>query len=540
VLSALWVVLLYGRCISGAFIYDDTSHIQDNPALASWTGAFHYFRTGDTFTHDLLPGGGSAYRPLLWLSLAFDRHLWGLHPFGFHITNLLLHWISGSLYFILLRRMRAPTLLAASICLLWLGLPINSEAVAWISGRTYPLMCIFLVSSLLAAQSYLTKGSTLTLVLYSVGSLAALLSNEEGILVLPLTILLAYFVNEKAPHRRWLTLGMAGVVTSAIYFVLRHFADAHGPNGPSSFLTLGTTFFKYVMWILFPVHMSVEHSTDTPANTLSLASVAAWAAIVCLLILLYWFRERNALTALGLAWTIIALLPFCGIVSLYQGMAERYVYLASFGVALAIIAAAWQYSSPTRFALFSLIFLWGFWVAKRLESRASDWRDPISLYQSSLETTPNSTKLTYNLGTAFEAAGDFYKAREYYHRALNLNPKYAPAMVALGNIDQRTGNMEKAEQEYRQAAAMDPSDGDAYCYLGVLSFHEGKTDRAIQELSQAIAMSPSNSTAYLDLGVVYQESGNRQGAIQMYAKALALRPGDPDALTNLQTLRSME
>jgi Flp pilus assembly protein TadD len=457
-----------------------------------------------------------------------------------YITNLLLHWIGGFLYFILLRRMQVPAPVAAAVCLLWLGLPINSEAVAWISGRTYPLMCIFLVLSLLAAESYLTKGSTLTLCLYAIGLLEALLSNEEGILVLPLTVLLAYFFKEKTPQRRWVTLGMAGFVIAPIYFVLRHSANAHIPNESNSFLMVGITFFKYVMWILFPMHMSVEHSTDTPANSLSLASIAAWIAIACLLILLCWFRKRNALTVFGLAWMVIAVLPFCGIVSLYQGMAERYVYLASFGVALAIIGAAWRYSRPIHFILFSLIILWGFWGAKRLELRASDWKDPISLYQSSLETTPRSTKLTYNLGTAFEAAGNFYKAREYYHNALNLNPRYAPAMVGLGNIDQRIGNMAKAEQEYRQAAAMDPSDEDVYCYLGVLSFREGKTDRAIQELSQAIAMNPSNSTAYLDLGVIYQESGNHRRAAQMYAKVLALRPSDPDALTNLQTLRSTE
>ena len=188
VISALWVVLLYGHGICGALVYDDISHIQNNPALASWQGTLHYFQTGDLFTQDLLQGGGSSYRPLLWLSLAVDRHLWGLHPCGFHLTNLLLHWMSGSLYFILLRRMRVPALLAATVCLLWLGLPINSEAVAWISGRTYPLMCVFLASSLLAAESYLAKGSTFTVFLYSMVLLAALLSNEEGLLALPLKI----------------------------------------------------------------------------------------------------------------------------------------------------------------------------------------------------------------------------------------------------------------------------------------------------------------------------------------------------------------
>ena len=33
----------------------------------------------------------------------------------------------------------------------------------------------------------------------------------------------------------------------------------------------------------------------------------------------------------------IGLLPFCGIVFLYQGMAERYTYVASVGLALLVV-----------------------------------------------------------------------------------------------------------------------------------------------------------------------------------------------------------
>src|SRR5712691_8837921 len=31
------------------------------------------------------------YQPLSWLSLGVDYSLWGMNPFGYHLTNLLLH-----------------------------------------------------------------------------------------------------------------------------------------------------------------------------------------------------------------------------------------------------------------------------------------------------------------------------------------------------------------------------------------------------------------------------------------------------------------
>jgi tetratricopeptide (TPR) repeat protein len=535
--SALWIVLLYGRGICGPFIYDDLSHIQENPALSSWENTLHYFRAGDTFAHDLLPGGGSAYRPLLWLSLAVDRHLWGLNPCGFHITNLILHWMCGFLSFILLRRMQVPTMLSVATCLLWLGLPINSEAVAWISGRTYPLMYIFLMLSLLMAESYLKKGSIPTLFLYSAALLGALLSNEEGILALPLTMLLAYF-SERTAQRRWLALALTGAVADGVYLVSRELVSAHMPGGPPLFSIIGTLFFKYVAWMLLPLHMSVERSTDVPANRFSVIAATAIVGLLCLLGMIYWLRKRLPLSAFGLIWMAIALLPFCGIVPIYQGMAERYVYLASFGFILAIVAAVWQSKAAARSTLVCIVILWGLWGAWHLRSRVSDWNNPIALYQASLETTPGSIKLLNNLGGAFETSRNLSKAMECYKKALELNPKYVPAIIGIGNIDQRTGDMDGAEQEYRRAITIEPSEEAAYCYLGALSFREGKIDSAIQNLSKAIVINPSDPTPYDDLGVVYQKMGDSERAIQMYNKVLALKPGDPEALTNLRTIES--
>ena len=533
--SALWITLLYGGGVCGAFIYDDVSHIQENPALASWGKILHSFGAGESFAHDLSEGGGSAYRPLLWMSLSFDRHLWNLNPCGFHLTNLLLHWAAGLLCFALLRRMQTPQALSAVVCLLWLGLPINSEAVAWISGRTYLLMCVFLVLSLLMARAYLAKGTGLMLGLYFLASVGALLSNEQGIVALPLMLLLAYFLGD-ASRRRWLILAAVGIGTNGVYFLARRMIHAQVPGGTGSFSTVGTVFFKYLLWILLPVRLSVERSTDLPPRGLSIMAVATLAGLVCLLIVAYWLRDRVRLATFGLIWVVISLLPYCGIVPVYQGMAERYAYLASFGFVVALAALAWKCEGRNRSIALSLLLLWGLWGAWRLRLRVLDWTDPILLYQSSLEATPHSSKLLYNLGASFEAAGDFNKASEYYRQTLTINPAYVPAIVEMGNVDQQTGNAAQAEQEYTRAIAIDPSDENIYVNLGALFLQQGRIDDASRELTRAIAMNPSDPTAYYDLGAAYQKAGENERAAEMYAKVLELKPDDPDTLKNLKML----
>src|SRR5262245_17571435 len=53
------------------------------------------------------------YQPLSWLSLGIDYSIWGMNPFGYHLTNLLLHAATTVLCFYLVLaivRRRAPEL----------------------------------------------------------------------------------------------------------------------------------------------------------------------------------------------------------------------------------------------------------------------------------------------------------------------------------------------------------------------------------------------------------------------------------------------
>jgi protein O-mannosyl-transferase len=151
--SMLWITLLYAQAITAGFAsYDDAPQIVQNTSLSSLTGTLKYFRTSVLFSSDLHGSGESFYRPIFWLSLAIDEKLWGLNPVAFHLTNVLLHWMSGLFLFLLLRRLHIPSLTSALTSLLWLSLPINCEAVAWISGRPYCLAACFLLLGMLFAD----------------------------------------------------------------------------------------------------------------------------------------------------------------------------------------------------------------------------------------------------------------------------------------------------------------------------------------------------------------------------------------------------
>src|SRR5882762_2256720 len=165
--SILWITALYTPAVTAGFVsYDDAPQIVQNPSLSSLAGSLQYFQSPVSFASDLRGSGGSFYRPLFWLSLAIDEKLWGLNPVAFHLTNVLLHWLSGLFLFLLLRRLHISSLSSALTSLLWICLPINSEAVAWISGRPYCLAACFLLLGTLLAERYLCRPAVKYLACY--------------------------------------------------------------------------------------------------------------------------------------------------------------------------------------------------------------------------------------------------------------------------------------------------------------------------------------------------------------------------------------
>jgi len=564
------MLFLYRGVIHAPFVYDDIDQIQKNASLLHLRTTLQYFHSAVPFTDNLRGFGGSFYRPFFWLSLAVDQKVWGLNPTGFHITNIVLHWIAGLLGFFLLRRLRASVLVSAMSSLLWLGLPINSEVVAWISGRSYSLMAIFLFLALLSSQWYLRSKTFLALFSYSIAALAAILCHEEGVLVLPITLLVLYGVDRFRSRKEYVALGAAGTSMLVVYFYLREIAGTQtSAAGSPKLLAVGVSFMKYLSWMILPIRMSVERSTDVPANDLSLIAAGAWIGVVLLLLLVCRLRKQMPELAGGITWTCIALLPFCGIVYIYQGMAERFNYLASGGLCFSIAALLSKLRTRRALAVCA-VAMWAAWGIWRLEKRVLDWRDSISLYESSLEATPQSTTLLFDLGAVLEQNGDLMQAAAYYEQTLDLNPHYERAITGLGNIDlrlgatgqakrayeraltinpddvtalvnygaalQQLGDFADAKQQEEKAISINPTDPNAYINLGVDLFQLGSVDAAVENLLHAIELQPSRTPAYFDLAALYKEMGHIDSAAAIYRKILEVSPNDHEAISQLREI----
>lgn len=146
----------YAPGLGGGFIYDDWGSIAGNTNIQVHAGTLaEWWRAAILF-----PSGTPPFRSLTMLSFAANYFVGGLDPFGYKLTNVLIHLVNGVLLYFTLRAVfalrrecrassEAPRfddgLAAASIAGLWLLLPINLTAVLYVVQRLEALAatCVF-------------------------------------------------------------------------------------------------------------------------------------------------------------------------------------------------------------------------------------------------------------------------------------------------------------------------------------------------------------------------------------------------------------
>ena len=138
-LIVLITLLAYIRAMRGGYVWDDETHVTHNLTLRTLDGLRKIW---------LKPGTVPQYYPLVHTTFWLEYNLWHLHPFGYHLVNVLLHSFNAILLLFILRYLRVPGALLAA--LLFALHPVHVESVAWITERKNVLSGLFYLSSFLA------------------------------------------------------------------------------------------------------------------------------------------------------------------------------------------------------------------------------------------------------------------------------------------------------------------------------------------------------------------------------------------------------
>lgn len=579
IIILLLTCLLYTPALKNDFVWDDVTYITENTMICSLS-IYSLYEMLSSFQ-------ASNWHPLTWLSLAIDHAFWGLDPFGYHLTNIILHGVNTLLVFFLVIRLLASVnktkitlsppkmpiststqaLLVASVTAVLFGFhPLHVESVAWVSERKDLLCAVFVLLSILSYLSYASsvveRHRWIWFILCIFFFIFALMSKPMAV-TLPGTLLLL----DVYPLKRMsLYPGKTGrkssvflekipffalsIASSIITIMAQHAGgairgferfptDARLLNALRAlvfYLEKMITPFKLVPFYPFPANI---HWLDLQYLLSAMLVFAITASC------LWTLKKGSYLLFIVWSYYVITLLPVLGIIQVGgQAAADRYTYLPSLAIFTLIgVGVSWVLKKDAllkRRSMFGglvLTFICIFIFLGQLTIRQIKiWHNSEILWSYVINAFPfpRSDPLAhYNLGNALAKRSKLGKAISEYKRALILKPHYPEAHNNLGSVYTIKGRLDEAMAEIEQALAINPYYAMAHNNRGNVYLKKGELDKAISEYKQAIAIKPDHAKAYGNMGLVYYNKGMLDEAIFEYKKSLFINPNLAEVHYNL-------
>jgi len=179
--------LAYAGTLACGFVFDDHILIVTNDSIRSW----HYFPRYFTshiwsfrYPHLL----ANYYRPFFLTWLRLNDALFGLRPWGWHLTSVLAHVVVTYLVYRLCLRLTEDRWAAACAGLIFGLHPIHAEAVADITSIQEPLSTLFILGAILSFRRSREAGLRFWWLAASLLLAAAALLSKESGMILPILV----------------------------------------------------------------------------------------------------------------------------------------------------------------------------------------------------------------------------------------------------------------------------------------------------------------------------------------------------------------
>ncbi|HTN70314.1 MAG TPA: tetratricopeptide repeat protein [Methylomirabilota bacterium] len=521
------------------------------------------------------------YQPLSWMTFGLDYLLWGMNPFGYHLTNLVLHVANAVLFYFLVLRLLSLALsapvtptdyglrVAAGFAALFFAIhPLRVESVAWATERRDVLSGLFFLATLICylqaarvPQDTYRRWLGAALICYGL----SLLSKASGA-TLPIVLL----VLDVYPLRRlgwgagkWFGPSTRRTWWEKVPFLL--FAAVASVTAPlaqsdagavaslraygvASRLAQSLYGLAFYLWkTILPTDLSPFYEVPPNLNPFAWPFLLSGAVVSVVSIGLFVLRRRWPAGLAGWVCYVVIVAPVLGFVqSGRQMVADRYSYLSC--LAWAILAGAGLYylwrcgvdrrsgQKPFLFATGAaamMIILLGVLTWRQV----GVWHDTDTLWKRVLAVTDKST---FRSGTAHHLVGRFYSDRgdldraiEHLRLSIEIEPTDSTTYSDLGAALARQGKLEEAIQNLQHALSLNPRLSLAHFNLGNAFALQGRFAEATEHLENALRIKPDYAEAYNNLGKVLAAQGQLDRAIDLFRRAIQVQPNFADAHRSL-------
>lgn len=542
-LVAVVVFLFYLPALKNGFVnWDDQLYVYENLRIRSIDAKFIKW----IFTEPVLAN----WHPLTMLSLAIDYSVWKLNPFGYHLTNNILHGANAFLASLLTARLSRmssstkkpshhlmPAFIGAIAGLIFSLHPLRVESVAWVSERKDVLSAFFFLSSVIFFMEYVVSNKNrlfcyfISLVLFAL----ALMSKPMAITLPAVLLLIDFYPLKRANKTIDLFIEKIPFFIAAFLCALAALWAQQKSGTISSLETLtlaerlgvsvrATAFYLYKT--VLPYKLAPFYPLPLKTEMFGPAFAASFLVLSGITAVSLFFLKKNRLLLTIWLYFLVTLVPVIGLVQIgAQGAADRYTYIPSIGLSIliaAVIICASQAISKTKFLTVALIITVILSVPLGLLTlkQSSIWKDPLTLWTYQVKSYPGSSALPYNnLGLAYDSSGDFDNALKNYNVAIVLNPKYTDSIYNKAFALQRLDKCNEAISGFTRVIELKPSFINSYMNRGICYATLGDFNRAIDDFTVAGKLDPSNKASYINLALAQKAAGDLTNAQENFSKA---------------------
>jgi len=555
---------IFSRVLLADFVqWDDDISVYQNPHIQGldWARLRWMFTDADYALR---------YKPLTWLTYALIYQVGGLHPFGYHLANLLLHCFNTVLAFLVVRRLLAAgiaaqqanealaeaTLPAAAGVLFWTLNPLRVEPVARVTDLTFCLqLCFLLVSIGCYLKSRSRNGAEdghRASYWCSVAAFAlAMFTYPSAFAFGALLLVLDWYplrrfegcsngwrdararkaLLEKIP---FLLLGgtMLTTVIARLY-PKGNWAGAQLETSFDLFPRSMQAFYvcAYYAWKPWaPFHLSPVYTTLVQFNPNAWPFWLSTALVIGLTAVLVHRRNQWPWALALWASHLVLLVPVLGLTERPHYTADRYDYLPGLVWAVAIAAALRAISRRPSLRAVGIVFaialaaLWG-----SLSWRQTHvWRDSVALFRymiRELGDDPYRSDIQWRLGAVLAGTGKTHEAARQYEASLQIHPT-PEAYLGFAELLEMTGDRQGALSHCRAALALDLTPLNRV-QAGKVLASLGLSSDAITQCRKALASVPNLVPALNNLAWILAsdtEATNRNGteAVELAERVCAM------------------
>ncbi|MBU6408949.1 MAG: tetratricopeptide repeat protein, partial [Verrucomicrobia bacterium] len=557
--AILLCLLLFGGAVwtfwpalqNGFVDYDDPDYVTQNHHVQgglTWTNARWAFTN---------TGAAGFWHPLTWLSHMLDCQLFGLNPWGHHLTGVLLHATNVALVFLVFRKMTGATWRSWLLAALFGAHPLRVESVAWAAERKDVLGGLFW---LLTTWAYVhavqwERGRTskagargalffssfywLALVFFACG-----LMSKPMLVTLPFTLLLLDYwplkrlenrnVEFKASRRsragevflEKIPFFLMAIVAGIVAFLTQSASHATSVGVPW-IARLENAFVSYVRYpgkIFYPANLAFfyPHPHDWPV----LPVAASFVLLLAITVFVLRSGRRHPYLPVGWFWFLGTLMPVIGLVQVGgQAMADRFTYIPCLGILMMVVwslpevTARRSYLSGVTcvFALATIIP-----CVALTRRQIPFWKNTKTLCRHALAVTKDNYIAHYCLGAAFEREHQTERAIVQYRAALAAEPDYAVAHNNLGFALCSEGHFGEAMVEFQKALEQQADPARTHFGMGVLLGRQGRVTEAGAQFHTAVQLQPDWPEAHFNLGIALEHEGKVGDAAAEFQKAVRL------------------